>query len=146
MTEYVAGFLVNPNDRTVALIRKGKPEWQRGKLNGIGGKIEPDEAPVEAMCREFHEEAGLWLDDWDHFATVAGGWGAVYFFRTFSTATPRTMESEPIEIHAIDSVPYAECIPNLSWLIPLALYAHDRYEAVPAREIVKQERQGVDTE
>jgi hypothetical protein len=34
----VAGFLFRNNDTEVALIRKNKPDWQKGKLNGIGGK------------------------------------------------------------------------------------------------------------
>lgn len=55
------------------LIRKTHPEWQKGKLNGIGGKIEKKEkltsngivdhwlleTPFEAMIREFHEETGI---------------------------------------------------------------------------------------
>jgi 8-oxo-dGTP pyrophosphatase MutT (NUDIX family) len=58
------------------LIRKTHPEWMKGKLNGIGGKIEkkeellidPDdpgkntwlmETPPEAMIREFYEETGI---------------------------------------------------------------------------------------
>jgi 8-oxo-dGTP diphosphatase len=134
--EYVAGFLIHPTDQTVTLVRKGKPEWQRGKLNGVGGKIEPGEAPHEAMRREFREEAGLDIRSWAWFATVQGPWGAVHFFRAFSSAEPRTMESEPIEIHSLASVPYAECIPNLSWLIPLARYTHDTYEPVLASERV----------
>jgi hypothetical protein len=110
--EYVAGFLIDPRAGTVALVRKGKPEWQRGKLNGVD------------------------ITNWQPFATVDGPWGAVYFFRAFSSATPRTMEAEPIEVHPLDAVPYAECIPNLSWLIPLARYTHDLYAPVVASERV----------
>lgn len=135
MSQYVAGFLIDPTAETVTLIRKGKPEWQRGKLNGVGGKIEPGEWPSDAMRREFREEAGLDITSWDWFATVEGPWGAVYFFRAFNEATPRTMESEPIEVHRLDEVPYAECIPNLSWLIPLARYTHDYYGPVTATEV-----------
>ena len=42
----------------VALIRKNRPAWQAGKLNGIGGHIEPGEFPIDAMIREFYEETG----------------------------------------------------------------------------------------
>lgn len=51
-THYVAGFMFNEDRTRVALIEKQKPDWQRGKLNGIGGKIEDDESPVEAMTSE----------------------------------------------------------------------------------------------
>jgi 8-oxo-dGTP diphosphatase len=37
---YVLGFMFSSDHSEVALIRKRKPEWQRGKLNGIGGKCD----------------------------------------------------------------------------------------------------------
>ena len=40
------------------------------------------------------------------------------------------MEAEPVEVHPISA------IPNLSWLIPLALYDHDRYRPLHALELV----------
>lgn len=82
MQEYVAGFLFRQKGNgifqcegiiEVALIRKIKPEWQNGLLNGIGGKIEPGEYPLGAMIREFQEEAGLYILDWQHFATMNCG-------------------------------------------------------------------------
>lgn len=137
-TSYVAGFLFDPNLTRVALVRKGKPEWQAGRLNGIGGKIEPGETALEAMRREFLEEAGLGgeVEFWHHFATVRGdSWGSVSFFRaTGPVDSVRTMEAEPIEVHRIADLPWAECLPNLSWLIPLATYQHDLYLPVIAHE------------
>ena len=38
MTKYVVGFMFSPDKQFVALIRKNRPEWQAGKLNGIAGK------------------------------------------------------------------------------------------------------------
>jgi len=134
--QYVVGFLFNRVEGTVALIRKNRPAWQAGKLNGAGGKVEPGETPAAAMRREFREEAGVDVPDWDEFAVVEGDWGSVVFYRAFSAETPRTMEAEPVEVHPISAIPYAECIPNLSWLIPLALYDHDRYRPLHALELV----------
>ena len=45
---------------SVLLIRKARPDWQAGKLNGIGGKVEGAETITEATVREFREETGLW--------------------------------------------------------------------------------------
>lgn len=138
MTAYVAGFLFDQNLTRVALVRKGKPQWQAGRLNGIGGKIEPGETSIEAMRREFAEEAGLdaEIEFWHHFATVKGEWGHVDFFRaTGPVDQVRTMESEPIEVHDVSSIP-GEALPNLSWLIPLARYTHDVYEPLVADEVV----------
>lgn len=36
---------------------KNKPDWQKGCLNGIGGKIEEGEKPIDAVFRELEEEA-----------------------------------------------------------------------------------------
>lgn len=68
---YVVGYAFRADYGAVALIEKRKPAWQAGKLNGIGGKIEPDESPAGAMSREFAEEAGVHFrpDRWLHFRT-----------------------------------------------------------------------------
>jgi hypothetical protein len=39
VVEYVVGFAFDTDGR-VALIRKNRPEWQAGRLNGIGGHVE----------------------------------------------------------------------------------------------------------
>ncbi len=44
---YVVTFLFTPDLQKVWLIEKQKPEWQKGCLNGIGGKIEDYEAPKD---------------------------------------------------------------------------------------------------
>lgn len=68
---YVVGYCFSPDMSAVALIEKLKPEWQKGKLNGVGGKVEAGETPQEAMAREFEEEAGVSIDpsSWYHFHT-----------------------------------------------------------------------------
>lgn len=50
--QYVLGFLFNENLTKVVLVRKKRPEWQCGLLNGVGGKIEDGEPPLDAMVRE----------------------------------------------------------------------------------------------
>ena len=35
MKQYVVGFLFADHDQQVVLIRKLRPEWQAGKLNGV---------------------------------------------------------------------------------------------------------------
>src|SRR6267378_2240649 len=72
---YVCGFMMSYDLMQFLLIRKTHPEWQKGKLNGIGGKLEKKqqltstkegdtdvwlyETPFEAMIREFYEETGI---------------------------------------------------------------------------------------
>ena len=69
-TNYVAGFVFRKEGTEVALIKKNKPDWQRGKLNGVGGKVEPfDDSDHQAMAREFREETGV--------TTQAGQWSEI---------------------------------------------------------------------
>lgn len=58
--QYVLGFAFGCDGNAVLLIKKTKPKWQVDKLNGVGGKIEPDDWSIEsAMVREFQEETGI---------------------------------------------------------------------------------------
>lgn len=59
MKQQVLGFLMSRDRRRVALIKKKRPEWMAGKLNGIGGTVEDGESAAEAMSREFREETGV---------------------------------------------------------------------------------------
>jgi 8-oxo-dGTP pyrophosphatase MutT (NUDIX family) len=58
ITRYVLGFAFGSHGR-VLLIRKERPAWQRGRMNGLGGKVESGETDAQAMRREFLEECGL---------------------------------------------------------------------------------------
>ncbi|WP_164969449.1 hypothetical protein [Halarcobacter ebronensis] len=53
MKHYVTGFLFTKDFKHVVLIKKLNPEWQRGLFNGVGGKVEENEKPCDAMSREF---------------------------------------------------------------------------------------------
>jgi 8-oxo-dGTP diphosphatase len=126
--EYVCGFLFTPDRGRVLLIRKRRPAWQAGKLNGLGGKIEPGETALEAMRREFREEAGVDLAEWQHVLTLSGaddagsgrGW-AGHFFRAFGDVdAARAITDEQLETHSTATLP-RDTIPNLQWIIPLML-------------------------
>ena len=60
MKQYVLGFAFSRDKKDIILISKLNPEWQKGKLNGVGGKVEfEDASPMDAMYREFKEETGI---------------------------------------------------------------------------------------
>jgi 8-oxo-dGTP diphosphatase len=79
---YVLGFAFNADNDFVVLILKNKPDWQKGSFNGVGGKIETDENPAEAMQREFYEETGLLTKsrEWQSVGKMIGeGWECYLF-------------------------------------------------------------------
>lgn len=143
MKRYVAGFLFNSGCTHVALVEKQKPDWQKGRLNAIGGKIEriwveqgihshdEPEAPVVAMVREFVEETGLQTlnDDWTEFCILTNRDYdfEVHFFyyvmgvhdiaKRLKTTTDEKILVEPIRYNR-------RRIANLEWLVPMAISAY----------------------
>lgn len=152
MTRYVAGFLFNKEGNQVALIEKKRPEWQKYKLNGIGGHIErlraechcydsdcdqtsfdpctcPWETPTQAMRREFVEETGVsvGLDCWQEYCVLSGPKYEVSFFCAYTNAVyeVETKTDEHVRVYKVDNILNPDItyplIPNLRWLIPMAL-------------------------
>lgn len=71
MKSYVLGFAFLP-DNSCVLIENEKPDWRRGLVNGLGGKIEVNETEYDAMIREFKEECGIGtaVKHWRHGLTI----------------------------------------------------------------------------
>lgn len=145
MREWVVGFLIDGARESVVLIRKNRPEWQRGKLNGVGGKIEPEDLSIaDAMVREFYEETGRMMarDQWHHFASLTWEEGIVHFLRSFNDyhfERVRTVTDEHIERHKIHTLGMPgegllNVTPNLLWLVPLAAHRHDTYDVIDVVE------------
>jgi 8-oxo-dGTP diphosphatase len=122
MQHYVCGFLFTPDRGKVLLIRKRRPQWQAGKLNGVGGKIETfDESPRHAMTREFREEAGITIESWQEILTLTAADWHTHFYRAFGdVAQAHAITDEQLEVHPTRNLP-PDTIPNLRWMIPLML-------------------------
>jgi 8-oxo-dGTP diphosphatase len=125
MNNYVTGLMFSKDRTRIVLLTKLNPEWQRGQLNGIGGKIEPQEAAVDAMCREFFEETGVQTTQaqWQHCAVMTHrDTYHVNFFVTFDDQAfaAKTIEKEVVGVYDVAALP-ANLIRNLRWLIPLVL-------------------------
>jgi len=136
MTEYCLGFMFDPRGLVCALIRKNKPAWQKGKLNGVGGKIEPGETPIDAMVREFQEEAGIFVpaDRWTKFCRLQWSGGVVHVFKSFGTLGGITsMTDEHVDVWSIpETLTQSDesLVSNLRWLIPMALDKDSVYAEV----------------
>ena len=125
MKYYVAGFMYSKDRKKVVLIEKINPEWQRGLLNGVGGKIEKNETPHMAMSREFKEETGVNTspEEWKVFSVIDGpSKYKVYFLYTLSDnlINVKTVEKEKVGIYEVSDLP-PHTMYNLKWLIPMSL-------------------------
>lgn len=145
MQTYVLGFAFSQNGDSVVLIKKNKPEWQKGKFNGVGGKVENMEAPNVAMSREFKEETGVSItynslcdpiqlpDRWMRFAKLIGDNYEMHCYRCF---TDKIYDAETVEEERVIkvTVDYAlskmALIPSLKVLLPMALDTNFSYSEI----------------
>jgi 8-oxo-dGTP diphosphatase len=111
---------------SVALIEKTKPEWQAGKLNGVGGKIEPGETSHQAMVREFKEETGVDALQWTPLISLRASDDATvhFFYATCEDAELQSLTEEKVAWYPVAELLSlrlsVSMIPNLRWLIPMA--------------------------
>jgi 8-oxo-dGTP pyrophosphatase MutT (NUDIX family) len=121
---YVCGFLFDSQYDFVALVKKSKPDWQVGLLNGIGGKMEPmDRDTKETMEREFHEETQVIFTKWVPFLTLHVPEIEVQFFTGRADKRYRLvgLEDEPVGWYQTNPTFRPAAVPNLQWLIPMAM-------------------------
>jgi 8-oxo-dGTP diphosphatase len=142
---YTVGFLFDRDEKNVLLVHKTRPKWQAGKWNGIGGKTEVNESARECMIREFEEEAGLRIENWYEFMCLNGSESngnkfEISFFYAYddNLNDARSVTDEIIAIHAVDNLP--NVVPNLHWLIPMALTMKDynnvkRFDITERKEV-----------
>lgn len=128
MTEYVVGLSFTKNMQKICLIKKERPSRQEGYYNGIGGKIENDELPIDAMVREYLEETGVYLpkEEWDflYFTEYENG-NKVYFYRIFSDEilNAKTITDEEVVVADLLDVKHGDfkLVGDLEYYISLAL-------------------------
>lgn len=121
---YVLGFAFNVFYSEVVLIEKLKPEWQKGFLNGVGGKIEVNESSLEAIIREFEEETGVKSnnEDWRYVANLNGEDFSMYVYcsNSIDIRKVKTVEEEIVRVVDLP-INNHNVIYNLNWLIPMCI-------------------------
>lgn len=148
MTEYVCGLMFSTNRQNVLLIEKDRPEWQAGKFNAVGGKIEEEDKwsatklnvvanepkycySLLAIIREFKEEVGIDTlpEDWELFCICEGTDSRIYYFRAFSDKLMdfKQMESEEPMVLPANDIRFRETVPNLQFLVPMALWTNELF-------------------
>jgi 8-oxo-dGTP diphosphatase len=144
MKHYVLGFAFSKDRKEIILIEKQKPDWQKGKLNGVGGKVEKKDfawntngevtpyVATIAMQREFKEETGVETQSWqwNYFGKmifnndIMGGGAMVHLLRMFDDVIQYCETKEEEEILRVNTdtcLDVYDCMHNLPILIPLAL-------------------------
>jgi 8-oxo-dGTP pyrophosphatase MutT (NUDIX family) len=128
MNEYSLGFLFDINKKFVLLVERQKNDWQKGLINGIGGAQEESENTVGCMIREFEEETTIHTSesDWVHFCNLISydcyvGCFFSYYSHDFHTDFENINTKEKIIKVKIKEIFNYKCIPNVYWLIPMAL-------------------------
>lgn len=134
---YVLGLAFDNEGNNVVLIKKNRPAFQAGLLNGVGGKVEPDEFgshPSRAMVREFREETAVQTEaaEWKQIAVLNGEDYRIHVFTAFDSwiydhAMTNTDESIiKIPVSEIKEKPLSSSDPirfmdHVEWLVKLAL-------------------------
>lgn len=138
MKRYVLVHAVSINNRSeeepVLLVRKEKPDWQKGFLNLVGGSVEANELPEHAAVRELFEESGLtpYPQDWQkdkvtvvEMGRIVGENETVHCFRIFvsdAPLNPRVEEIETVRWFSWRQVKDdARLLPSLRVVMPLML-------------------------
>jgi 8-oxo-dGTP pyrophosphatase MutT (NUDIX family) len=126
-SDFTMGFIFSPDLQEVYLIRKTHPEWQAGKLNGVGGHREVAETFGVCMIREAYEESG-YKGSFTHFATLYGpSLRCLVYYSVMQKGqlAPETREKEQIETVRLSNIlsDADQMITSLPWLI-LAAVSH----------------------
>lgn len=111
----------------VLLVEKKRPEWQAGKYNGPGGKVEENETPIRAAVRELYEETGCDVseDYMEPFCVLTGLEDSVPYICYCYTC--RVVESqiqqktdEPTRLGNYSLLSPTTIVTSLRWMIPMA--------------------------
>jgi len=130
------GFLFSDDLQNVLLLRKARPEWQAGKLNGVGGHSEETDTTLEdTMRRECLEEVGVdiakseWLRVVEMYNLAKDGdWMVVAFCavaplvvleKAVSDTRDRDEKAEIVPVNALHVLD--KIVGNVRWLVPMAI-------------------------
>ena len=107
MKNYVVGFITD--GKRVLLIRKNRPDSQKGLYNGVGGLILENETPLDAIIRKTKRETGLEINNWLKIDTFPYPETTLHLFQANVSKkfikNYRTTTDEIVRIFKIDTLP-----------------------------------------
>jgi mutator protein MutT len=115
-------------DGKILLQRKSVGRFGEGKWNGPGGKLDPEESPLQGVIREVKEETGLLIlepelrgeIDFYFGEKTKPDWITFVFLVTQITGEINPSEEGELRWFKIEEIPYNQMWPDDShWLPPL---------------------------
>lgn len=125
MKEYVLVFADPGEDKEVLLVLKDRPDWQKGRYNLLGGKVEPDETANFAAVRELHEESGLNPIEHASYSGTISGLNSLIHVVTVPVDRKQPIQPRIGETELVDWYSWTEMeanpklMPNLRIAVPL---------------------------
>lgn len=120
MTEYVLCYCGDLS--SVLTIEKEKPDWQRGKINLPGGKIEEGETPTQAAARELFEKTDLVVFHGYEIGQLVGDGWKVHVVGCVHKGQLKQKTNERVKWSSLDVLENQRLIPNLKLIIPLCYH------------------------
>ena len=125
-------------DRVLMISRDARPDDDHfGKMNGLGGKVEPDEGVVASLRRELLEETGLDLGEielrgtitWTNFGPKREQWlGFVFLVRSWTGAVPDANDEGTLHwVERSRLLAACNADPDVRASAGLSMWAGDRY-------------------
>jgi 8-oxo-dGTP diphosphatase len=131
--KFVVGFAFSKTSNKYLLVEKLRPKWQEGCLNGIGGKIEPGELPMDAMDRECLEETGLILSPWTPRGVMKSTNNDsnefkcyIYYVETDLIFGFKQLEDEKLGLYTMETALSKPHVANLEYLLPFGMCSDRR--------------------
>jgi 8-oxo-dGTP diphosphatase len=127
-----------PSDKVLMIRRDARPDDDHyGKVNGLGGKVEPDESIATCMRREIDEEAGLAITSmslrgtitWTNFGPKAEEWlGFVFLIDGWEGEPPaQNEEGTLIWVERSRLLQACDVAPSMRASAQLPMWAGDRH-------------------
>jgi 8-oxo-dGTP diphosphatase len=141
MKKFTVGFLFDEDLKNVLLMHKDRPDWQVGKINGIGGKFDIGEESLDCIVREVKEESDLDTDK-DKWVFLGNMYTDmvhldIYAYVYGDLSHAKTMTTEKVEAFPVSNLP-SNILSNLRWLIPMAVDKLENHEFEPFKIKMKE--------
>jgi len=139
MHKYTLGFIQRKDE--ILMVNRYKKPW-KGAWNGVGGKIDSGETPLECIIREVLEETGIFITEdqvsdkgiltWNSFDAMGNG---LHIFlisvpMDFEYQTPKAVEEGILDWKKLEWINDYENIGvahNIPYFLPIVIGEKDRY-------------------